>query len=56
MPNSRGSISALHQQNCEKNSVVFNVRVRIEDLASISEFLITSGYPPSQEGLHSHKQ
>jgi hypothetical protein len=50
MPNSRGSISALHQQNCELDSVVYSVRVRVDDLAIISSYLIKSGFVPKSGG------
>jgi hypothetical protein len=50
MGNSRGSLSSLHQEFVEKDSVVFSVRVRITDLASMCEFMITSGFPPKSGG------
>jgi hypothetical protein len=50
MGSSRGSLTALHQEFIERNSVVFSVRIRIEDLASIGEFLVKSGFPPKSGG------
>jgi hypothetical protein len=46
--NSRGSYSA--QTYTEKDSVVFSVRVKVSDLASIVEFCITNGFVPKSGG------
>jgi hypothetical protein len=50
MGNSSGSFSQMHQEFIERNSVVFSVRVRIEDLATLGEFLVKSGFPPKSGG------
>jgi hypothetical protein len=46
----RELITTVNDRNCEKSSVVFNVRVRITDLASLCEFQIAMGIPPKSGG------
>ena len=43
-------IAEVHRKNCELSSVVFSVRVRIDDLAAMSNFMIREGYPPKSGG------
>ena len=47
---SRGSISAIHNNQMELDSVVFNNRVKIYELATLADFLISQGQYPRSGG------
>lgn len=47
---SRGSLSAIHNNQMELDSVVFNNRVKIYELATLADFLISQGQYPRSGG------